>query len=256
MKGVELHTRRYGAEDGEPVVAVHGVKGHAGRWRWLADQLTDRRWHALDLRGHGHSDQAPPWSVDQHVADVLATMDSHRLAAADVFAHSFGALVAVHLARRAPHRVRRLVLLDPAIGLVPGVAGARAAAELHAPAFDDPEQAARARSRAWPGVSDPQVLAAELAAHLVEGDDGRWRWRYVPAAVVTAFSEMARPAVLPPTGVPVLLVRATRVQVVRPELVDAYRAAAVDLTVADLDCYHEVPLERPVEVAQLVRGRQ
>jgi lipase len=106
---------------------------------------------------------------------------------------------------------------------------------------------------AWPPLADESVLDDEVADHLVCGPDGRWRWRYAPAAVVTAFSEMARPAVLPPVRVPALLVRAARVQVVRPELVETCAAATdADVTVVDLDCFHEVPLERPKAVAALV----
>lgn len=256
MDGVPLHVRSFGDgdTDGDPVVALHGVKGHSGRWRRLASHLAGDRVHALDLRGHGHSDWSPPWSLEQHVADVLATMDALDLERAELVGHSFGAAVAVHLARHAPHRVARVMLLDPAMGLAPPVAGARATAELSPPSFAAPEQARIARLRAWPGITDPEVADEEVEAYLAQGDDGRWRWRYAAAAVVTAFSEMARPAVLPPAAVPGVLVRATRVQVVRPELVAASRSAAdADVTVVDLDCFHEVPLERPERVAQLVR---
>jgi lipase len=253
VAGLRLHTRVFGAPGGRTVVALHGVKGHCGRWRLLAGHLPGTRMYALDLRGHGRSGWSPPWTLEQHLADVLATMDDLGLPRADLVGHSFGGAVAVHLARQAPHRVGRIVLLDPAIGLEPVVAGQRAEAERAPRSFADPDEARATRLGTWPPLADESVLDDEVADHLVRDSDGRWRWRYAPAAVVTAYSEMARPAVLPPAGVPTLLVRAARVQVVRPELVAACRAATdAGVTVVDLDCFHEVPLERPELVAELV----
>jgi lipase len=254
MDGSRLFSRQLGDGHGRAVVALHGVKGHSGRWRLLAERLPRYRWHALDLRGHGRSEWSPPWTLEQHVADVLATMDALDLPRADLLGHSFGGAVAVHLARHAPGRVSRVVLIDPAIGLVPAVAAGRAAAELVAPSFADPAEARAARIRYWPPLPDESAADDEVAHHLVRGEDGRWRWRYAPAAVVTAFSEMARPAVLPPATVPTLLVRATRVRVVRPELVEACRTAGdADVTVVDIDCFHQVQIERPERVATIVR---
>lgn len=255
MTGLRLHERAYGTPGGRGVVALHGVKGHCGRWRLLAEQLPDFRLHALDLRGHGRSGWSPPWTLEQHVADVLTTMDHLGLRRADLIGHSFGGAVSVHLARHAPDRVGRIVLLDPAIGLDPAVAGERAEAERSPRSFADPAEARAARLGGWPPLADESLLDDEVADHLVRGADGRWRWRYTPAAVVTAFSEMARPAVLPPSAVPTMLVRAARAEVVRPELIAACRAATdADVTVVDVDCFHEVPLERPKLVAELVES--
>jgi lipase len=255
MTAARLHTRVSGDPDGRAVVALHGVKGHCGRWRPLSSRSPHLRMYALDLRGHGRSDWSPPWTLEQHVADVLATMDGLRLPRADLLGHSFGGAVAVHLARHAPDRVGRVVLLDPALGLAPAVAGQRADAERTPRTFADPPEARESRLATWPPLADPSVVDDEVADHLVAGEDGRWRWRYSPAAVVTAFSEMARPAVLPPRGVPTLLVRAARAQVVRPDLVELCRTATdADATVVELDCFHEVPLERPAEVADLLAG--
>lgn len=250
-----LSFRTFGQGGGRPIVALHGVKGHRSRWRWLSDHLPGRQVVALDLRGHGRSGWAPPWTLEQHAADVLATMDALDLPRADLLGHSFGGAVAVRLARHAPHRVGRMVLLDPALWLDPQVAGDRAETERAPASFTDPAQARAARSDRWPQLPDESILDQEVAEHLVRGPDGRWRWRYAPAAVVTAFSEMARPLVLPPASVPTLLVRAARAGVVRPEVIEACRLATdADVTVVDLDCFHEVPLERPSESAALVDG--
>ncbi len=90
--------------------------GTARRYRALAERgLPERRWLALDLRGHGQSDWRAPWTAEQHVADLLETMDAEGVERCDVVGHSFGGLLATHLAATAPERVGKVVLLDPAI---------------------------------------------------------------------------------------------------------------------------------------------
>ena len=59
----------------------------------------------------------PPWTLEQHAADVLATMDDLGIERAAVMGQSMGAVVAVYLSRQAPQRVDRLILLDPAMGV-------------------------------------------------------------------------------------------------------------------------------------------
>ena len=49
-----LNVHLFGPDDGRPVVALHGVTGHARRWGVLAEQLPELRLVAVDLRGHGH----------------------------------------------------------------------------------------------------------------------------------------------------------------------------------------------------------
>src|SRR5262245_61561476 len=115
-----MHVGRFGDPSGRPVVALHGITAHGGRWRRIAERyLPEHHTLAPDLRGHGRSAHNPPWTVERHVGDVLALLDDSGIEEADVVGHSFGGLIAVHLTRMAPGRVRRLVLLDPSIGLDP-----------------------------------------------------------------------------------------------------------------------------------------
>ena len=252
MNGDALHVRSYGPDDGRPVLALHGVTGHSGRWHALAPLLPGVRLIAVDLRGHGRSPWTPPWGFEQHVADVLAVLDAHGLERAAVLGHSFGGAVAVHLARHAPQRVERLVLLDPAIGLdrqdmFDAAEDARAEET-----FASIEQARVDRAKRWENIA-PELVEAELAEHLVP-DGERFRYRYCRAAIVSAWSEMARPAVTPPAGVPTLLLPATKADYVAPEWVEACRAELGDtLTVTEVDAGHMLFLERGAEVAALLR---
>ena len=51
-----LNLHHYGAPDGAPTLAIHGVTAHGERYRRLAQEaFPERRWLSVDLRGHGRS---------------------------------------------------------------------------------------------------------------------------------------------------------------------------------------------------------
>jgi len=248
----ELYVRAYGPADGRPVLALHGVTGHSARWKVLADAMPQLRILAVDLRGHGRSTWNPPWGIEQHVADALDVLDAAGLPRAALLGHSYGATIALHVARAAPERVERLALLDPALGLDPHDMCAAADDSRADETFPDVAAARAHRAQRWAGIAD-ELVEAELGEHLVRDGD-RWRYRYCPAAAVTAWSEMARPGVVPPAGMPTLLVPALQAQFVRPRWVEACQAALGDaLTVAEVDAGHMVYLECPDEVSALLR---
>lgn len=230
------------------MLALHGITGHALRWAALSAALPEVRLVAVDLRGHGRSPWTPPWSFEQHVADAVAVLDAHGLDRVPVLGHSFGGAIAVHLSRLAPERVSHLVLLDPAIGL--DQQDMLETAEESRPdlSFATLEEARIDRAQRWEGISG-ELVDAELAAHLV-ADGDRFRYRVCQSAVVTAWSEMARPAITPPAGTPTLLLPAAKADYVDPAWVAALRAELGDaLTVAEVDSGHMLLLERPAEVA-------
>jgi lipase len=101
-------------------------------------------------------------------------------------------------------------------------------------------------------VTDRSVIEDEVAGHGAVGDDGRWRFRWRPAAVACAYSELSRPAVAPPRSVPTLIVRAPREKIVRPGFLEVC-AAEGDVKVVDIDCGHMMLEERPAETVALVR---
>lgn len=241
-----------GPDDGLPVLALHGLSGHAARFRVLADALPEIRLVSVDLRGHGRSPWTPPWSLEQHVADVLAVLDELGLTRVAVVGHSFGGAIALHLARLAPERVDRLILLDPAIGLDPDDMLAAAEETRADESYPDLAAARADRAQRWEGIADA-LVDAELAEHLVLDGD-RYRYRYSQAAAVASWSEMARPAITPPAGLPTLLLPAAKADYVDPAWVDACAAELGDaLTVVEIDAGHVLYLERTAEVAARIR---
>jgi lipase len=247
-----LNVHELGDPDGLPLLAVHGITAHGRRFRRLAeDGWPQRRTIAVDLRGHGRSTYDAPWNIAQHVTDLLDTLDSLGIEAADVVGHSYGGAIGLALLARAPERVRTLAMLDPAL-LVPGAWASKAAMDTIAHGgYESVEAATIDRRGGNDDIADS--VDVEIAEHLVRGDDGRYRFRFHPPAVVTGWGEVCAP--LPPLEAtcPALLVIATQAQLVTPQ-VEAGLAALFGelLTTVRIDCGHMLYWERFDETAAAV----
>jgi lipase len=232
-----LHVHRFGPDDGPPLLLVHGVTASGLRFRRFAAQhLPGVRVIAPDLRGHGDSIWDPPWHAGRHVADVLAVMDDLGLDRVPVAGHSFGGLVCMRLAGIAPDRVERLCLIDPVAGLDPATALGRAEGTRRDEGWASVVEAREAMVP--PHTRD--TFDEDIADFLRQGEDGRYRFPFSRSAVITGWSEMARPQ---PSlaGYPgaVLLVAALQAGFVTPAFTAQLRAELGDrLTAEELDAPH------------------
>ena len=217
-------------EAGSPrLVCLHGVTGHGRHFAPLAERLAPR-FHVLgpDLLGHGDSPYEPPWHVGAHLEALLEAVGERPAA---WLGHSFGGRLAFELAARRPELVERLVLLDPAIHVLPHVglyAAENARADRSYTSFAEGIERRYEESRLGEGTSR-ELLERELAEHLVESEDGRWRYRYSQAAVVTGYSEMTRePPPFAAVTAPTLLVLGRDSYLSYDHLLDDHLAAAGD----------------------------
>lgn len=98
------------------VIFLHGVLNDHSVWILQTRSLAHHGWNVLapDLPGHGRSAGEPPASVEAAADFVLALMDAAGVARAALVGHSFGALIALEAAARAPARVSHLVLVGVA----------------------------------------------------------------------------------------------------------------------------------------------
>lgn len=113
--GLKFHIQQAG--EGPDVILIHGVTGDLSIWflcRAMQEWAASHRVTAFDLRGHGYSEVPPSGytSADQ-AQDVLAIMDAIGSERARLVGHSFGAVIAAHVAAIAPERVDAVVLSDP-----------------------------------------------------------------------------------------------------------------------------------------------
>jgi pimeloyl-ACP methyl ester carboxylesterase len=97
-------------------VFIHGVLNDHSVWILQTRYFAHHGWNvlAVDLPGHCKSDGEPPRSVEEGADFVLALLDAAGVKRAALVGHSFGSLIALEAAARAPERVSQLVLVGTA----------------------------------------------------------------------------------------------------------------------------------------------
>jgi lipase len=226
---MRLHLYEWGEPGAPAVVCLHGVTGHALRFRRLAEERLASRFRVLapDLRGHGRSGYDPPWTFATFVDDVLETMDAAGVESAAWIGHSFGGRLALEAAASAPQRVERIALLDPAIDVIPHVALNTAESLWVTQTFASPDEIVQARLASDPD-SPREFVDEDVEQHTEATADGRYRNRYCRSAAVSVYGELATPAPPPATlRVPLLIVHAPAFGLVRDEHLTAYPDAEV-----------------------------
>ncbi len=167
------------------VLFIHCSLAHSGAWRGVQRRLEPKlKMRAFDLPGHGRSwdwpgDQGE--NVDnsgrgdyQSVATQIASALIDKRA--DLVGHSFGATIALRLARDFPNKVRSLTLIEPVLFAAArgrpeyGVHMAEMAAFTKAMAAGRHEEAAREFDAIWgPGTTwadIPEVTRAGLVRRI------------------------------------------------------------------------------------------
>ena len=225
---MKLALHEWGSPEEPRVVCLHGVAGHGRHFAELAQVLPGFHVLAPDLLGHGSSPYEPPWDIESHIDAIVETVG---VAPASLVGHSFGGRLAFEIAAQAPKLVPKLVLLDPAILLLPQVAlfaaenarNERAYISFH-------EGIDRRYDESQLQRAPRELLEEELSTHLVLSEDGLYRYRYCQSAVVAAYGEMAsQPPPFERVRVPTLLVLGEKSYLPYDHLIDAHRSALGDL---------------------------
>jgi lipase len=244
---VVLHVHSWGDPAAAPLVCLHGVTGHGERFKRLAEERWADEFHVIapDLRGHARSGYEPPWTFPTHVADLVETVDALGIEQADWVGHSFGGRLVLELAARHPERIRRGVLLDPAIQILPHIALVAADAERPDPIYESIDDYADQRPD-----SPREVVLEDARQHCETLADGRLRRRTCQPAAVSIFGELASEPPPPDTlRVPTLLIHAPAYGLVREEQLADYAQHVETLRVPGM---HMVMWDAFDEVADAV----
>ena len=112
-----LHYAASGAQDGDPVLFLHGWPDSWFTFSRLLPELPPTcRAVAVDQRGFGESSRpASGYTLAHFADDAAALLDALGIARATIVGHSFGSFVARRLALSHPERVERLVLIGSGI---------------------------------------------------------------------------------------------------------------------------------------------
>lgn len=221
--------------DAPPVLLVHGMGGDHSSWREVGRQLalTGRSVIAVDLRGHGRSEHAVRYALDDFADDLAVVLDELAVPRADVVAHSLGAHSALRLAMTRPERVRRLVLEEPP----PMPQHDDDLAEKIVPAFTglgDRFRGIRALvSNPMPFVRFDRAVPDEVAAQF-ERTDARW-W--------AGLTRLAAPSVVVSGGERSFL---------PPRHLRRVAEALPNAGFVTIDSSHSVHRDRPLEFGEVV----
>ena len=120
VNGVQLHYTEAGSGNQETVVLLHGGMGDLGSWTHQVCALEDRYRVVSYSRRHSHPNRNPGIErarfaeyVDDDIEDLLALKRALRAGRPHLIGTSYGALLALAVALRAPHEVASLVLAEP-----------------------------------------------------------------------------------------------------------------------------------------------
>lgn len=107
--------RSSGAEDGIPLLLLHGNFGTSRWWTPLFNALPDEIYAvAPDLRGCGNSDKPDAgYSIEEQAEDLAALIVALRWEGFHLMAHSTGGAIAVEYLLTHAHDVETLTLVDP-----------------------------------------------------------------------------------------------------------------------------------------------
>jgi esterase len=259
--GRSLSALRWGSAPPE-IVFLHGGGQNAHTWDTVALAL-GRPLLAVDLPGHGHSDDVSPdapISPRSFADDVATVVRAHAPDAALVVGMSLGGMTAMQLAVHAPDIVRKLMMVDVTPGvdrekasdIVTFLAGPESFAT-----FDEIME----RTILFNPTRSESSLRRGVLHNSVQQADGSWVWRHQRSGrprLEDGAAEIDFAAMwdeLASIRVPIQLVVGDRSPVVDED--DKARFAehqpeADIITVADAG--HSIQGDQPVELARLIEA--
>lgn len=97
------------------ILLVHATGFHARCWDAVVEQLEGRRVIAVDMRGHGRTENTEPVPWDRFGEDLVEFVRALELRGTVGVGHSMGGFCVTWAAAAVPEAFSRLVLLDPVI---------------------------------------------------------------------------------------------------------------------------------------------
>jgi len=104
-----------GPANGPPLLLLHGVTANWQSFLPIIPGLSqNHQIFAIDLRGHGLSGKIEQgYTLVDYASDVLQFVQSELGTSIAILGHSFGALIAIHVAANVQEYIRAIILLDP-----------------------------------------------------------------------------------------------------------------------------------------------
>jgi pimeloyl-ACP methyl ester carboxylesterase len=269
-RGIRLHYRDWGG-DGPPLVLLHGLSSSSRIWDLTAPHLTGRfRVVALDQRSHGRSDQPDDgYGFDDITADLAAFIETLDIASPAIVGHSWGASVALTYAAARPRAVRSVVLVDGGVvDLSQHGTWEEAEIRMRPPEIDGtPVETFVGFMRRWPQLRDiwSDQLRDMVLANFDIREDGTIARRLAVEnhmKIARAIFELQPAGLLEDLACPLMVIscqqeatndEAKRWQKLRADGLKALGRIAPDARIIVMkDTIHDVPIQRPAELARQI----
>lgn len=265
---LRLTAKKWGTDDGTPVLALHGWLDNANTFDRLAPLLPKLNMVSLDLPGHGKSEHRPPgmrYHYTDYLDDVMAVADALGWEQFTLLGHSMGAGIGCLAASAFPDRVTKLILIE-GMGAVTGelkdVPGflRRAVESMKSPplkkkaAYHDMEVLIRARAAAGNLSRDSAEILVHRAVKRI-GDVYGWCSdprlnRHYPQY----FTNEVMLTFLQGITAPVLLITADEGTLRKRPYFQSRCKAIKDLKVVTMKGHHHLHMDNPEPVSEAING--
>lgn len=263
LRGLRFYYREWPSArpDAPTLVLLHGYTGHAHSWDHFAAAMAgDYRVLALDQRGHGQTQWAPPthYDTNEMVLDLEAFVAALGLERFVLLGLSMGGIVSFGYAGKRPPALAKLVVVDIAPEI--DVAGLKRiqAGVVRADVFASREEAF-AQARADNPIPPAAHQRYRSDYSLLRMEDGRFTYRYDRALRDPDNPRKGIPAdegwrLVGNIGVPTLLVRGEFSDILTRPTAERMAGAIADCRLVEVaGSGHPVPLDKPEEFLAAVR---
>lgn len=181
--GLNIHYLEWGRRDAQPVVLLHGLRGHAHSWDDVSTALAgDYRVISIDQRGRGETDWPPDgsYATEAFVDDLAGVCEALDLKSFVLVGHSMGGRNGIMFIAKHPALVAAFAVVDVGPDIQP-----EGAARIRKEIVDAPEEfpsldAAVAQAHAENPLAAEPVLRRRVQYQTKPLPGGKITWRYDP----------------------------------------------------------------------------
>lgn len=243
------------------MIMIHGMMGDHSYFRKMCTVPTLKSRAAsymIDLRNHGQSPKTETMNMEEMVEDVVELIKQEEIEKPILFGHSFGGMVAMHLALKHPELISSLIIEDvaPVNYLLPGDQQSPVVELLQS----IQQTVALDLNRSYPEISaevheclkDPQRARFVLKNLEVNPETGFFRWRPNVAVILNYFKSLVGSEFSGTFEGPIHVIKGEKSKFVNPSMYEEFLRyfpnfdPNIDLTTIS-NAGHWVHHDKPVE---------
>ena len=257
IDGVPVHYLSWNLADTDKpaLLFVHGYRGHARWWDFIAPFFVDRyRVVALDLSGMGDSGHRAHYDAMTFANDINGVIEHAGIGPVIAVGHSLGGARVMSACSDAPQLFRHLIILDSYMRFGDKSFASPSPPRAKAPYAD--RAAALQRFRLMPPQPVTQSYVIDyIAAHSLREVEGGWTWKFdrdLPVVIMEddearTFSGIQRP---------IDVIRGEHSAVVPAEMAERMAALFREVRGPILipDGYHHVMVSQPLALVSSINA--